>query len=197
MTMLNCWCILESNIERLCSAGNMIYIQHYNSYVGGITISSDGNALTGLWFDGQKYYAGNIDDEIEEKDHPVFAQDRQWLDIYFSRHDPGFTPVLTLDSTPFRMAVWRILLTIPFGKTMTYGEIAARIAELKGIRRMSAQAVGSAVGHNPISLIIPCHRVVGADGSMTGYAGGIDRKIKLLEMERSACVGTMLHLFRE
>ena len=175
----------------------MIYIQHYNSYVGGITISSDGNALTGLWFDGQKYYAGNIDDEIEEKDLPVFAQARQWLDTYFSRHDPGFTPALTLDSTPFRMAVWRILLTIPFGKTMTYGEIAARIAELKGIRRMSAQAVGSAVGHNPISLIIPCHRVVGADGSMTGYAGGIDRKIKLLEMERSACVGTMLHLFRE
>ena len=175
----------------------MIYIQHYNSYVGGITISSDGNALTGLWFDGQKYYAGNIDDEIEEKDFPVFAQARQWLDIYFSRHDPGFTPALTLDSTPFRMDVWRILLTIPFGKTMTYGEIAARIAELKGIRRLSAQAVGSAVGHNPISLIIPCHRVVGADGSMTGYAGGIDRKIKLLEMERSACVGTMLHLFRE
>lgn len=196
MTMLNCWCILESNIERLCSAGNMIYIQHYNSYVGGITISSDGNALTGLWFDGQKYYAGNIDDEIEEKDLPVFAQARQWLDIYFSRHDPGFTPALTLDSTPFRMAVWRILLTIPFGKTMTYGEIAARIAELKGIRRMSAQAVGSAVGHNPISLIIPCHRVVGADGSMTGYAGGIDRKIKLLEMERSACVWTVPHLFR-
>ena len=195
--MLNCWCILESNIERLCSAGNMIYIQHYNSYVGGITISSDGNALTGLWFDGQKYYAGNIDDEIEEKDVPVFVQARQWLDIYFSGHDPGFTPALTLDSTPFRMAVWRILLTIPFGKTMTYGEIAARIAELKGIRRMSAQAVGSAVGHNPISLIIPCHRIVGADGSMTGYAGGIDRKIKLLEMERSACVGTMLHLFRE
>mgnify|MGYP005607773811 FL=1 len=116
----------------------MIYIQHYNSYVGGITISSDGNALTGLWFDGQKYYAGNIDDEIEEKDLPVFAQARQWLDVYFSRHDPGFTPALTLDSTPFRMAVWRILLTIPFGKTMTYGEIAARIAELKGIRRMPA-----------------------------------------------------------
>ena len=174
----------------------MIYIQHYNSYVGGITISSDGNALTGLWFDGQKYYAGNIDDEIEEKDLPVFAQARQWLDIYFSRHDPGFTPALTLDSTPFRMAVWRILLTIPFGKTMTYGEIAARIAGKKGCRRMSAQAVGSAVGHNPISLIIPCHRVVGADGSMTGYAGGIDRKIKLLEMERSACVWTVPHLFR-
>ena len=175
----------------------MIYIQHYNSYVGGITISSDGNALTGLWFDGQKYYAGNIDDEIEEKHGPVFVQVRQWLDIYFSGHDPGFTPALTLDSTPFRRAVWEILLTIPFGKTMTYGEIAASIAGQKGCRRMSAQAVGSAVGHNPISLIIPCHRVVGADGSMTGYAGGIDRKIKLLEMERSACVGTMLHPFRE
>lgn len=163
----------------------MIYIQHYNSYVGGITLASDGDALTGLWFDGQKYFAGNIDDEMEEKNLPVFAQVRQWLDIYFSGHDPGFTPALTLDSTPFRMVVWEILLIIPFGKTMTYGEIADRIAEMKGARRMSAQAVGHAVGHNPISLIIPCHRVIGADGSMTGYAGGIDRKIKLLEMERA------------
>ena len=163
----------------------MIYIQRYNSYVGGITLASDGDALTGLWFDGQKYFAGNIDDEIEEKDLPVFARACQWLDIYFSGHDPGFTPALTLDSTPFRRVVWEILLTVPFGKTMTYGEIADCIAELKGVRRMSAQAVGSAVGHNPISLIIPCHRVIGADGSMTGYAGGIDRKIKLLEMERA------------
>lgn len=171
----------------------MIYIQQYNSCLGGITLASDGDALTGLWFDGQKYFAGNIDDEIEEKDVPVFVQVRQWLDIYFSGHDPGFTPALALDSTPFRRAVWEILLTIPFGKTMTYGEIAACIAEKKGGRRMSAQAVGSAVGHNPISLIIPCHRVVGADGSMTGYAGGIDRKIKLLGMERSACVGTAPH----
>ena len=173
----------------------MIYIQHYNSCLGGITLASDGDALTGLWFDGQKYFAGNIDDEIEEKDVPVFVQARQWLDIYFSGHDPGFTPALTLNSTPFRRAVWEILLTIPFGKTMTYGEIAASIAGQKGCRRMSAQAVGSAVGHNPISLIIPCHRVVGADGSMTGYAGGIDRKIKLLGMERSACVGTAPHQF--
>ena len=150
-----------------------------------ITLASDGDALTGLWFDGQKYFAGNIDDEIEEKDLPVFAQARQWLDIYFSGHDPGFIPALKLDSTPFRRVVWEILLTIPFGKTMTYGEIADCIAEMKGVRRMSAQAVGHAVGHNPISLIIPCHRVIGADGSMTGYAGGIDRKIKLLEMERA------------
>lgn len=110
----------------------MIYIQHYNSYVGGITLASDGNALTGLWFDGQKYFAGNIDDEMEEKNLPVFAQARQWLDIYFRGRDPGFTPALTLDSTPFRRIVWEILLTIPFGKTMTYGEIAERIAELKG-----------------------------------------------------------------
>lgn len=169
----------------------MIYIQQYNSYVGGITLASDGDALTGLWFDGQKYFAGNIDDEMAEKDLPVFAQARQRLDIYFSGHDPGFTPALTLDSTPFRRVVWEILLTIPFGKTMTYGEIAERIAEQKGVRRMSAQAVGSAVGHNPISLIIPCHRVIGADGSMTGYAGGIDRKIKLLEMERADTLGTI------
>lgn len=159
----------------------MIYIQHYNSYVGGITLASDGDALTGLWFDGQKYFAGNIDDEIEEKDLPVFAQARKWLDIYFSGHDPGFTPALILDSTPFRMVVWEILLTIPFGKTMTYGEIADRIAEMKGVRRMSAQAVGHAVGHNPISLIIPCHRVIGADGSMTGLPEESTRRLNCLK----------------
>ena len=125
----------------------MIYIQHYNSCLGGITFASDGDALTGLWFDGQKYFEGNIDEGIEEKDVPVFVQVRQWLDIYFSGHDPGFTPALTLDPTPFRRAVWEILLTIPFGKTMTYGEIAARITGQKGCRRMSAQAVGLSLIH--------------------------------------------------
>lgn len=162
---------------------SMEYIHHYNSPFGGITSASDGHMLTGLWFDGQKYFAQSLDPEHEEKMLPVFEQADRWLDIYFSGKDPDFTPPLSMKTTPFRRAVWDILLTIPYGHTMTYGEIAAMIAEQQGLPGMSAQAVGSAVSHNAISLIIPCHRVVGADGSLTGYAGGLDKKRKLLALE--------------
>ena len=162
----------------------MEYIHHYDSPLGGITIASDGKAITGLWFDGQKYFADTLDKDFEEKELPVFDQTDQWLNIYFSGNAPGFTPSLKMKTTPFRKAVWEIMLTIPFGQTMTYGMIADRIAKQKGLSRMSAQAVGGAVGHNAISLIIPCHRVVGANGSLTGYAGGLDRKVKLLSLER-------------
>ena len=162
----------------------MEYIHYYDSPLGGITIASDGKAITGLWFDGQKYFADTLDKDFEEKELPVFEQTDQWLNIYFSGNAPGFTPSLKMKTTPFRKAVWEIMLTIPFGQTMTYGMIADRIAKQKGLSRMSAQAVGGAVGHNAISLIIPCHRVVGANGSLTGYAGGLDRKVKLLSLER-------------
>ena len=162
----------------------MEYIHHYDSPLGGITIASDGKAITGLWFDGQKYFADALDKDFEEKELPVFEQTDQWLNIYFSGNAPGFTPPLKMKTTPFRKVVWEIMLTIPFGQTMTYGMIADRIAKQKGLSRMSAQAVGGAVGHNAISLIIPCHRVVGANGSLTGYAGGLDRKVKLLSLER-------------
>ena len=158
----------------------MDYIRHYDSPLGGITLASDGEALTGLWFDGQKHFAETLDPEHREKDLPVFAEAERWLDRYFSGKDPGFTPKLILRTTPFRKAVWEILLTIPYGKTMTYGEIAERMH----LSRMSARAIGGAVGHNAISLIIPCHRVVGADDSLTGYAGGTDKKARLLEMEK-------------
>ncbi|MCR5760222.1 MAG: methylated-DNA--[protein]-cysteine S-methyltransferase, partial [Bacteroidales bacterium] len=151
--------------------------------LGGITLASDGTSLTGLWFDGQKYFGDTLDEESEEKMIPVFEETCRWLDIYFGGGEPGFTPPLAMQASPFRKAVWDILLTIPYGKTMTYGEIAKLIAEQKGIAQMSARAVGGAVGHNPISLIIPCHRVVGTNGSLTGYAGGIDRKVSLLRME--------------
>ena len=161
----------------------MDYIHNYDSPLGGITLASNGDALTGLWFNGQKYFADTIGDEIEEKKLPVFEQAVRWLDIYFSGKAPGFTPPLNMKTTEFRKAVWKIILTIPYGRTMTYGEIADRIAMQKGLEKMSAQAVGGAVGHNSISLIIPCHRVVGTNGSPTGYAGGIDKKVKLLEME--------------
>lgn len=161
----------------------MEYTHHYDSPLGGITLSSDGQALTGLWFDDQKYFAYTLTGNPEQKKLPVFEQAKLWLDTYFSGKEPAFTPLLSPKATPFRRAVWDILLTIPFGRTMTYGEIAKEIARRRGLPKMSAQAVGGAVGHNPISLIIPCHRVIGTDGNLTGYAGGIARKEKLLALE--------------
>ena len=163
----------------------MEYVSHYESPFGDITLASDGEALIGLWFDKQKYFADALDEKHEEKELQIFGQTKRWLDIYFSGKEPDFTPPLRMKTTLFRRAVWEIMLTIPYGQTMTYGEIAKKIAEQKGIKQMSTQAVGGAVGHNSISLIIPCHRVVGAKGSLTGYAGGIDKKIKLLTLEKA------------
>lgn len=162
----------------------MEYTYHYDSPLGGITLASDGEAITGLWFDGQKYFGDTLAQAHEPKELPVFAQAGRWLDIYFSGKAPDFIPPLSMKTTPFRKAVWEIMLAIPYGQTMTYGEIADRIAKKKGIERMSAQAVGGAVGHNSISLIIPCHRVVGTNGDLTGYAGGMDKKVQLLTMEQ-------------
>lgn len=169
---------------------SMDYITHYQSPLGGITMATDGEALVGLWFDGQKYFADTLNPRHEVRDDlPIFDETRRWLDLYFSGHIPDFTPKLTMRTTPFRKRVWEVMLTIPYGKTMTYGEIAQRIVDTRLVAslkspRMSAQAVGGAVGHNSISLIIPCHRVIGADGSLTGYAGGLDKKVWLLQMER-------------
>lgn len=161
----------------------MHYINHYNSPLGKITFASNGKELTGLWFNGQKYFASTLTKEYEQKNLTVFEQTAKWLDIYFSGKNPDFTPPLFLSSTSFRNEVWKILLTIPYGKIMTYGEIAKLMAENRGVEKMSAQAIGGAVGHNPISIIVPCHRVVGTDGSLTGYAGGVDIKEKLLKFE--------------
>lgn len=161
----------------------MDYICHYASPLGGITLASDGEALTGLWFDGQKHFGGALSPLREEKPLPVFAQTRAWLDLYFQGKEPGFTPALAPEGSPFRRAVRELLLTIPYGQTTTYGELAGRLAAQTGRARMSARAVGGAVARNPVSLIIPCHRVVGADGSLTGYAGGLDRKLALLKLE--------------
>lgn len=160
------------------------YFCHYDSPLGGISMYSDGAALTGLMFDGEKYFS-----VIEKKDPvigdlPVFAETRRWLDIYFAGGKPDFTPGISLEeTTPFRREVCEIMLDIPYGTTTTYGQIAEQIRRRRGTGKMAPQAVGQAVGHNPISIIIPCHRVLGADGSMTGYGGGIDRKIQLLELE--------------
>lgn len=159
-------------------------IYHYSSPLGGITVSSNGDEITGLWFDGQKYFGASLPKKCEEKALHVFEEAKRWLDLYFSGKAPDFTPPLSMETTDFRKTVWEILLTIPFGQTMTYGEIAKDIARRKGIENMSAQAVGGAVARNAISLIIPCHRVVGRSGSLTGYAGGIEKKIWLIEMEK-------------
>ena len=163
----------------------MQYISHYASPVGNILLAADNTGLTGLWFEGQKYFALSLDKEHEEKEIPLFEEVKQWLDIYFSGKEPDFTVPLHFTGTAFQNGVWEILCTIPYGQTMTYGEIAKQIAVRKGLLHMSAQAVGGAVGHNEISIIVPCHRVVGADGSLTGYAGGIDKKIKLLQLEKA------------
>ena len=162
----------------------MAYTCHFESPLGPLTAASDGENLTGLWFDGQKYFAAGMDPEHEEKNLPVFEETGRWLGLYFRGEIPDFVPPLRLKGTVFQKAVWEILLTIPYGETMTYGEIARKIASAQGLARMSAQAVGGAVGHNPVSLIVPCHRVVGADGGLTGYAGGVERKRRLLMIEK-------------
>lgn len=161
----------------------MTYIQHYASPLGGILLAANDIGLTGLWFDGQKYYADNLPAEHIERETPILVEAKRWLDVYFTGNEPDFMPPLHPVGSAFRQAVWELLLQIPYGQTVTYGELARQLAEKQGLARMSAQAVGGAVGHNPISLIIPCHRVVGTHGSLTGYAGGIDKKIKLLELE--------------
>lgn len=154
------------------------YIAYYSSPLGNMTLASDGTALTGLWFDGQRHFADTLKEvHTLNADLPVFDQTCQWLDIYFSGKEPTFTPPLLIRGSTFRKQVWQLLLEIPYGRTMTYGEIARKL------QCMSAQAVGGAVGHNPISIIIPCHRVIGSDGSLTGYAGGVELKASLLKLE--------------
>ena len=162
-----------------------IYTHHYRSPLGGMTMTGDGETLTGLWFDRQKGFPGTLPEDDPERNLPVFDETCRWLDVYFSGKAPDFTPALTIRTTAFRKAVWEILLTIPYGQTITYGEIAKRIARQMGLAQMSAQAVGGAVGHNAISLVIPCHRVIGADGGLTGYAGGIEKKVQLLKLEKA------------
>lgn len=162
----------------------MVAIQQYESPLGTMLLAADELGLTGAWFVGQKYFGAGLPAEHAERETPVLMQARHWLDAYFAGERPGQLPPLHPAGSAFRQDVWAILLQTPYGETTTYGAIARQLAARRGIDRVSARAVGGAVGHNPVSIIIPCHRVVGADGSLTGYAGGIERKLKLLEHER-------------
>ena len=161
----------------------MKYQFHYHSPLGPVTMESDGTALTGLWFDGQKHFGAGKRNDVEIKKLPLFQQTQRWLDTYFQGHNPGVLPPLAPNGTDFQKEVWALLNTIPYGQTASYKEIGAKLAQKQGRPSMSAQAIGGAVGHNPISLLIPCHRVIGADGSLTGYAGGLERKRALLMLE--------------
>lgn len=162
----------------------MQYTETYFSPMGEILLASDGLALTGLWFQEQKYFGAGLSAAATQTVLPVFEQTKQWLRLYFEGEKPEFMPEVKLCGTAFQLAVWEILRKIPYGQTTTYGEIALEIAKQRGLAHMSAQAVGGAVGHNPISIIVPCHRVVGSQNSLTGYAGGVEIKEKLLHLER-------------
>lgn len=161
----------------------MQYTSTYQSPLGEILLACDEVGLTGLWFEGEKFYALSLDKKHETREMPVFTKAKRWLDIYFSGREPDFMPPLHMIGSSFQLSVGEILRQIPYGRTTTYGKIAKRLAAERGLPRMSAQAVGGAVGHNEISIIVPCHRVVGANGSLTGYAGGLQKKIKLLTCE--------------
>ena len=155
-----------------------------HSPLGEVRLRSDGESLTGLWFVGQVNDAKEISDLEIKNDLPIFGQVESWLESYFSGKQTSITIPLQPKGTSFQQRVWQILQEIPYGETMTYGEIAQRIAQEKGVETFSAQAVGQAVGKNPISILIPCHRVLGKNGALTGYAGGVHRKEQLLRIER-------------
>lgn len=163
----------------------MMYTAFYDSPIGKLLLAERDGGLAGVWMEGQKYYPVSFREEAEENpDAPLLKQTRRWLERYFNGEKPLISELrLSPAGSEFRREVWNILCEIPYGEVATYGEISRKIAAKRGLPRMSAQAVGGAVGHNPISVIIPCHRVVGTDGNLTGYAGGIEKKVKLLTHE--------------
>lgn len=161
----------------------MKYLSQYKSPLGNIILTANEDSLTGLCFEDNPFY-NKTDNNFIEKDLPIFDETKKWLDIYFSGRNPDFTPTLDLSGTKFQIGVWNLLRTINYGETTTYGKIAKQISEAENIPKMSAQAVGQAIRHNKILIIIPCHRVLGTNGKLTGYIGGLDRKLKLLELEQ-------------
>ena len=165
----------------------MRFVTTLPSPVGRLTLASDGEAITGLWLEGQKYFGAGLSDTVQGKNLPVFAAAGAWLKAYFSRAPLPPLPPLSPQGSPFRQAVWQLLREIPYGTVTTYGALAQKLRD-RGVSA-AAQAVGGAVGHNPISILIPCHRCVGSDGSLTGYAGGVEKKKFLLELEGADLAG--------
>ena len=162
----------------------MLYIAHYASPVGNILLAAKNNALVGLWLHKKHYSSAFTEETTEQEDYPILQQTKKWLDAYFAGEKPKLSSLkLAPTGSAFAKQVWKLLEKIPYGKTVTYGELAQKIAQKNGLAKMSAQAVGGAVGHNPISIIVPCHRVIGAGGNLTGYGGGMANKIKLLKHE--------------
>ncbi len=159
----------------------MRFISRYESPLGRLTLASDGDALTGLWFAGQKYDAEGLSEDAQEAELPVFTETKGWLDAYFDGRKPQQLPPIRWYGSEFQIAVWNLLLEIPYGQTVTYAELASRL--IAQGRSACAQAVGGAVGRNPISILVPCHRVLGAGKKLTGYAGGLERKQWLLTHE--------------
>ena len=160
----------------------MIVSKEYQSPLGRILLAAEEGKLVGLWFEGQKYFLGTLPEAPLPGSDPVFEETERWLDAYFAGRDPGPLPPTAPRGSEFRQRVWASLAAIPYGQVTTYGAIAKELEKLTG-RRQSARAVGGAVGHNPISIILPCHRVVGTNGSLTGYAGGVEIKRALLSLE--------------
>ena len=171
------------DIEKRIS--EMAYKTYYSSPIGELTLAGDDKNIVGLWMQGQKYYGGTVSEEMIKNDElPIFIKTKNWLDRYFAGEKPSISELSLLPrGGEFRKMIWDILCEIPYGELTTYGEISKKVAKKMNRKSMSSQAVGGAVGHNPISIIIPCHRVVGSNGSLTGFAGGIEKKIKLLELE--------------
>lgn len=181
--------MVASVVEAAAEAvSNMIYTSAYSSPLGNILLASKNDELIGLWFEGQKYYLNSINEEMQEKDdEEILKKTKNWLDRYFKGEKPNIKELtLNPNGSSFRKEVWKILCDIPYGSIVTYKEIAEKLAKERGLKSMSAQAVGGAVGHNPISIIIPCHRVVGTSGDLTGYAGGLDKKEYLLKFEQAS-----------
>lgn len=160
----------------------MMYAQRFASPLGEMLLACDEVGLVGVWFEGQRYFPDRS--AFQFVSHPILSQTVKWLDEYFKGSKPAYLPPLHLRGSDFQLEVWSLLCEISYGEIVTYSDLARRIAARRGLSSMSAQAVGGAVGHNPISILIPCHRVVGANGSLTGYAGGLERKEWLLKWEK-------------
>ena len=182
---------MANNQNTHFSRGQSVFSQFFCQFpspMGNMTMTSDGDSITGLWFDGQKYTNNTICQTLENKVLPVFDKTIQWLVQYFSGHQPDFDLPVCINTTPFRKSVLEMVKTIPYGETRSYGEISKLLSLKMKEKVVCPRAVAGAIAHNPIIIVIPCHRVIGANGQLTGFAAGIDRKIQLLDLEKAQVI---------